>query len=70
VTAQKLLAHKRPHLLPVYDQVVQDALQPHQDGFWVPLLGVAQGKGHRGPLEELRAGLGRPDISLLRILDV
>jgi hypothetical protein len=70
VTAHKLLAHKRPLLLPVYDTVVADALQPHQDAFWVPLWQTIQDRAVVERLEHLRADLGRPDISLLRILDV
>lgn len=37
VTAGKLLAAKRPHLIPVYDRVVKDYLGVPTDQFWVPL---------------------------------
>ena len=38
VTAGKLVARKRPRLLPVYDRVVRDALgRKPGEGWWVPL---------------------------------
>lgn len=69
VTAHKLLARKRPHLLPVYDRVVKVALQPTQSTFWLPLWETLQDDAVRRRLEDLRHGLGL-DISLLRVLDV
>lgn len=37
VTTHKLMARKRPRLLPVYDSVVKAALQPDESTFWLPL---------------------------------
>jgi hypothetical protein len=74
VTANKLLARKRPHLLPVYDSVVKDALQPNSPRFWVPLWNeFSESDGVlAGHLERVRS-LSGPEVegvSLLRILDV
>lgn len=71
VTTSKLLARKRPRLLPVYDTVVQAALQPSTTSFWLPLREELQDTSLVARLEEVRneSGLGE-EISLLRILDV
>jgi hypothetical protein len=73
VTASKLLARKRPHLLPVYDNVVRDALRPGPDGFWKSLHEELRRDNQAlvGRLEMIRSqsGIG-DDISLLRVLDV
>jgi hypothetical protein len=73
VTASKLLARKRPHLLPVYDNVVKDALRPGPEGFWKSLHEELRRDDHAlvGRLEMIRSqsGIG-DDISLLRVLDV
>ena len=71
VTAGKLLARKRPRLIPVYDSVVKDALQPNDDRFWSPLHAELQDPVLVSRLDEIRstAGVGS-DISLLRVLDV
>ena len=73
VTANKLLARKRPHLLPVYDRVVKAALQPKSKDFWIPLRNSLQENDGKA-LERLelirdRAGYGQ-EIPLLRVLDV
>ncbi|HVE46427.1 MAG TPA: DUF6308 family protein [Acidimicrobiales bacterium] len=71
VTGAKLLARKRPHLLPVYDQVVKAALQPRSGRFWEPLWEELQDVRIVGRLEEVRSGAGVDGaVSLLRILDV
>ena len=73
VTANKLLARKRPHLLPVYDRVVKAALQPKSKDFWIPLrnsLLANDGEAiERLELIRDRAGYGQ-EIPLLRVLDV
>jgi len=73
VTANKLLARKRPKLLPVYDSVVQAAIQRGSKYFWKPLWNELH--DDNGALaEELelirgRAGGHAYDASLIRILD-
>jgi hypothetical protein len=72
VTASKLIARKRPRLIPVFDRVVKGALgRPDRDDWWRPLRRVLVSSPHLvDRLEQLRAAseVG-PDISLLRILD-
>jgi hypothetical protein len=72
VTANKLLARKRPELFPVYDQVVKAALQPHSRNFWEPLredLRKEQNKAVKR-LQAIRQEAGVPEVPLLRVLDV
>lgn len=72
-TASKLLARKRPHLVPVYDSVIDAELGLVNGQLWRPLAEwlTANGRTNEAQLERVRAaaGLGT-DISLLRILDV
>jgi hypothetical protein len=73
VTANKLLARKRPHLLPVYDRVVKAKLQPRSKELWIPLRNSLL-KNDEEILNRLRdikeqAQL-EVDPPLLRILDV
>lgn len=71
VTTSKLLARKRPRLLPVYDTVVKAALQPTSDAFWIPLRGELQDSEIKERLREIRNEAVLDDrVSLLRILDV
>ena len=74
VTAGKLMARKRPRLIPIYDSVVRDTLGRRAgDGWWEPLNAVLSMPGNPvvPRLEELRteSEIG-DDISLLRVLDV
>jgi hypothetical protein len=73
VTAGKLMARKRPRLIPVYDRVVHKALErPSPDAFfWTELRRVLLEKPDvLTRLREIRDELSLFDISLLRILDV
>lgn len=71
VTANKLLARKRPRLLPVYDNVVKNALQPNRQSYWLPLRHDLQSEATRNKLDRIRADAGIDEsISLLRILDI
>jgi hypothetical protein len=71
VTANKLLARKRPHLLPVYDSQVKAVLGSPRS-IWACLWTWFQGDQQRvEAVAELRAKTGDiDDISLLRCLDV
>lgn len=72
VTAGKLLARKRPHLIPVWDQVVRCALG-HPDGAWLWLDDLLRAQDAAVPrrLEALRLLAELPaDVSLLRVFDV
>lgn len=71
VTAGKLCARKRPALLPVYDRVVQAALEP-DGGFWLTLHEWFQNTPDAvDRLSAIKSESGAPDeVPLLRILDV
>ncbi|MEU3241147.1 DUF6308 family protein, partial [Streptomyces anthocyanicus] len=67
VTAGKLLARKRPRLLPVYDQVVRCILR-RPPSFWLDLQAALQADNCRTarPHPAGRRGSGRTDRSRLR----
>lgn len=71
VTANKLLARKRPHLLPVYDNQVKAVLGA-PPSFWACLWTWFDSEPDRAEaVSSLRADAGSiDDISLLRCLDV
>ena len=72
VTAGKLMARKRPHLIPVYDSVVKCALNEPED-LWLRLHAVLSDPdtGVRRRLAELRSTCRVPgEIGELRVLDV
>jgi Family of unknown function (DUF6308) len=73
VTANKLVARKRPDLLPVYDNVVKKKLQPRSEEFWIPLRNslLRDDRAILNRLSEIRE-LAQLEVepSLLRILDV
>jgi len=71
VIAGKLLARKRPRLIPIYDAHVDRAIAAQGD-WWLSLRHtLKQHPDLVARLEEIRAesGLGE-DISLIRVLDV
>lgn len=72
VTAGKLLARKRPRLIPVWDHVVRCALgRPDGAWLWLDDLLRAEGAAVLLRLEDLhRQAELPPGISLLRVLDV
>lgn len=72
VTAGKLLARKRPHLIPVWDHVVQCALgRPDGAWLWFDALLRADEAVVLRRLEDLQWQVGLPSaVSLLRVLDV
>ncbi|MFE2375277.1 DUF6308 family protein [Streptomyces sp. NPDC059398] len=72
VTAGKLLARKRPRLLPVYDQVVRCILG-RPKSFWLDLHGALHADNHALHLEliALRQAANLPaTVSALRVCDV
>ncbi|MDX2581640.1 DUF6308 family protein [Streptomyces scabiei] len=73
VIAGKLLARKRPRLLPVYDKVVRCALGRPRPSFWLALHAALRADDHalHRQLFELRQVAGVPEtVSALRICDV
>lgn len=72
VTTNKLLARKRPQLIPVYDQVVQCALgEPVGLWNWLVAMFAADGRVLNDRLLAARdaAGVSR-EVTALRVLDV
>ncbi|MFF9038429.1 DUF6308 family protein [Streptomyces sp. NPDC014892] len=72
VTAAKLLARKRPRLLPVYDQVVRCILGRPRS-FWLDLHGALSADNHalHRELLALRQSADLPaTVSALRVCDV
>lgn len=66
----KLLARKRPMLLPVYDSVVEAAISPG-DAWWRIIAAFWADEGRLDALERVRRGAGATDVlSPLRTLDV
>ncbi|MEU3937970.1 DUF6308 family protein [Streptomyces sp. NPDC029044] len=73
VIAGKLLARKRPRLLPVYDKVVRCALGRPRPSFWLALHTAlrADDRALHRQLLKLRQVAGVPEtVSALRICDV
>jgi hypothetical protein len=73
VAAGKLLARKRPHLLPVYDSRIKKVLmRPRTDNSWWHDLHDQLTSDHDlvRQLQEVRARAGAGHMSLLRVFDV
>jgi hypothetical protein len=73
VVRSKLLAAKRPHAVPIYDQHVAAALGAPVGAYWTywyDRLSGAAGQRLRDAAEQVAAGAGRSDLSVLRTLDV
>ncbi len=65
----KLLAAKRPHLVPIRDSAVSNLLgNPHD--WWQPWWETMQDVDFRRLLRQLRSEVGLQHVSLLRIVDV
>lgn len=68
VIASKLLARKRPRLVPVHDEIVLRVLAPPKGQLWVTLAAALKESALRDEIEGLRpTGVDSP--SLLRLLD-
>src|SRR5690606_32255518 len=70
--ATKLLARKRPHLVPILDKAVRKALGRAQQPVWFPFHEwlTAEGKANAEMLRELGDAAGLQDISTIRVFDV
>jgi hypothetical protein len=72
VIAGKLLARKRPRLIPVYDRVVKKTTGSDRD-YWTPLCAALQADDHalQNRLLRLRDAAGLPSsVTALRVFDV
>jgi hypothetical protein len=70
VTAGKLLAAKRPRLIPVLDKEVREFLTPPQGQFWVTMYDVLSDESRRTAISEVCRAAAPPFVSLLRRMDV
>jgi hypothetical protein len=69
VTAGKLLASKRPRLLPVYDNLVKSLLNRHGGPFWLPLYDQLSDPQRRSKID-IACSTAPEHVSLLRRIDV
>jgi hypothetical protein len=77
VIAGKLLAAKRPHLVPIYDQYVARALRPSPEEYWSSWQEAVRDEEVIAALVVLRASLRQAGygesqdlLSDLRLLDI
>lgn len=69
VIAGKLLAAKRPRLIPILDNKVRDFLQPTAMRFWMSMWDELSDESRRATVARVCAG-APTDVSLLRRIDV
>lgn len=69
VTAGKLMAAKRPALIPVYDSKVRALLNPSGGPFWEPLREVLADERRRSTIEDV-CSIAPDHVTLLRRIDV
>lgn len=69
VTAGKLLAAKRPRLIPILDSKVEQLLQPPPNRFWVTMRNQLTDEARRRTIDDVCIGAPRR-VSLLRRIDV
>lgn len=69
VTAGKLLAAKRPRLIPILDWKVERLLEPPKNRFWVTMHDQLTDEPRRQTIAEVCTGAPR-GVSLLRRIDV
>lgn len=69
VTAGKLLARKRPRLIPVVDSVVMNAVRAPDGSYWRAFRSTLQDSGRRGQVERLRPPGLDERVATLRVLD-
>ena len=71
VAVYKLLARKRPMLMPIRDTVVEKALKQTAPAWWSPWWKALSGDPYLVRyLADVRAAVDRPDLSLLRVADI
>jgi hypothetical protein len=69
VTAGKLLAAKRPRLIPILDKEVKGLLKSPKDKFWLTMHDQLSDKSRRQTITEVCA-CAPDDVNLLRRIDV
>lgn len=70
--ASKLMSRKRPHLIPIEDSVVDRVINRGRSDSWRLWWEAFQAEGDylERRADRLRAEIGRPDLSTLRVFDV
>ena len=70
--ASKLMARKRPHLIPVYDSVIRKVVgySAKEDDWTLWWEALTEDNELECRAQELRDSINRPDLSILRTLDV
>lgn len=68
--ASKLMARKRPHLIPILDNRVRKFYEARTDPFWWPLSRALSDPELLERLLALRVQAGARNLSVLRILDI
>jgi hypothetical protein len=69
VTAGKLLAAKRPRLIPILDEKVEGTLKPPKDRFWVTMYDELADSARRQIIAQV-TDTAPAHVSLLRRIDV
>lgn len=69
VTAGKLMAAKRPRLIPVVDTLVSQVLKPPGGRFWLPMRNQLADPGRRKKIAEV-VSCAPDNVTLLRRIDV
>jgi hypothetical protein len=69
VTAGKLMAAKRPRLIPIFDERVEKLLEPRGGLFWVSMHDELSDKADRAAIAEVCKN-APPHVVLLRRIDV
>lgn len=69
-TASKILARKRPRLVPIEDSVVKAIIQASAHDHWMVFCEYLQSTNRRDRLAELRPEHVEQTVPLLRVLDV
>ena len=69
VTAGKLMAAKRPNLIPILDSFVEEELKPPKGRFWVTLYDQLSDEPRRRMIAEV-CSCAPDNVSLLRRIDV
>jgi len=70
VIASKLLARKRPHLVPILDSVIKGALTPARGAYWSGMRDALADESRRTRIEALRGDGVPPEVTTLRLVDV
>lgn len=69
VTAGKLMAAKRPHLIPILDEKVASVLKPPEKRFWVTLYDQLADESRRQRIADV-CDCAPDNVTLLRRIDV